>query len=247
MSELRLGAGGTVDGLRSQIERDYSAVASEYERTRYESTSGRFESGCEAQLLRKAIVDHATDRRILLDVACGTGHFTLQVAGLFQRVVAVDFTHAMLARARVKLGAPEWERVSMLQASVAALPLVDGCCDVVLSTRFLHLFPRVMHREILEALMRPLRRGGVLIVDHDTRFVEWRARQARRGDKSPHSYRSDETPVGGRRIVRLGVSGPRLPALSRKWPKVAKALSRCFVPAPLNRVSTLLVVVYRKG
>jgi ubiquinone/menaquinone biosynthesis C-methylase UbiE len=223
-----------------ELEKDYSAVASEYEHTRYGSWPGRFVARCEIGLLRRAIDAHATSRRVLLDVACGTGHFTSRVADLFEEVVGVDFTHAMLTRVRLSL-----KRVCLVQASVAALPVVDGSCDVVLSTRFLHLFPRAMHREILEALLRPLRRGGVLIVDHDTRFVEWRGRDQLKPDKR-HSYDSHETPRGGRCVARLGVSGPRLPALALKWPRVADWLTKCFVYSPLNRVSTILVVVYVK-
>jgi ubiquinone/menaquinone biosynthesis C-methylase UbiE len=238
--------GRTLSMQSERVEKDYSAVASEYERTRYGSFPAQFVSGCEIGLLRRAIVAHASSRRVLLDVACGTGHFTSQVADLFGEVVAMDFTHAMLARARHTLGRPELKRVLLLQASVAALPVIDGSCDVVLSTRFLHLFPRAMHREILEALLRPLRRGGVLIVDHDTRFVEWRGRDRLKADVPRHSYDSGETPRGARCIARLGVSGPRLPAMALKWPRVAGWLTRCFVYSPLNRVATLLVVVYMK-
>jgi ubiquinone/menaquinone biosynthesis C-methylase UbiE len=227
------------------FEKDYSAVAAEYERTRYGTAPGQFVSRCETRLLRRAIIAHAKRRHILLDVACGTGYFTSQVADLFERVVGVDLTHAMLARAAINLSRVERGRVSLVQASAAALPLVDGSCDVVLSTRFLHLFPREMHSEILEVLLRPLRQGGVLIVDHDTRFVEWRGRQHNH-QGSRHSYHSGDTPAAARRVAQLGVSGPRLPTVARIWPIAATWLTSCFVRSPLNRLSTILIVVYLK-
>lgn len=228
------------------LEKDYTSVASDYDRTRYSGLAAEFVSRCEVALLRKAIVDYAKHRRLLIDVACGTGHFTHRVADLFDTVIGVDFTHAMLREARSKTPLHARRRVSFVQGSTRYLPVADESCDVVLTTRFLHLFPRQRHREILTRLMRPLRQGGVLIVDHDTSFVEWRARRCGGEKGIRFSYHATELAPGTRLVRRLGVSGPRLAALSFRWPGTARWLSKCFVYSPINRLSALLIAVYQK-
>lgn len=242
----RRASGGESEPQTTRFEKDYSAVAADYEHTRYGHLPGEFVSECETRLLRKAIMEHAGGRGVLVDVACGTGHFTSRVADLFERVVGVDFTHAMLMKAAARLRDRVRGQVSLVRASAAALPLADGCCDVVLSTRFLHLFPRETHREILELLLRPLRRGGLLIADHDSRYVEWRGQRSRGDGGARHSYHPGDGPAGARCVAVLGVSGPRLPALARRWPRGATWLARVFVQWPLNRLCTIQIVVYRK-
>jgi hypothetical protein len=95
-------------------------------------------------------------------------------------------------------------------------------------------------------LMRPLRSGGVLLVDHDTSFVEWRSRNRHPERKRRFSYHPMGSPPGASLVARLGVSGPRLPAISLRWPRAAQWLSTFFVYPPLNRVATQLLLVYRK-
>lgn len=228
------------------LERDYTAIAPAYERTRYDSPAGRFLFQCESPLLRNAILTHATRRDVLIDVACGTGHFTATVADLFRHVVGVDLTWAMLSRARARGALQSQRHLSLVQGSASHLPVSDGVSDVVLSTRFLHLFPRERHREILEALLRPLRPGGVLIVDHDTWFVQWRGRSRDTTERGWSNYHAGETPTGARLVARIGISGPRLPRLALRWPTAARRLSHSFEKPPFNRLATMLIVVYRK-
>lgn len=228
------------------FERDYTAIASDYDRTRYGGPAGEFVSRCELALIRRAIRRHAGHRRLLIDVACGTGHFTLGVADLFDAVIGIDFTHAMLSQARSKALRSSRRFIGFVQGSTPYLPVRDESCDVVLSTRFLHLFPRERHQDLLVGLMRPLRPGGVLLVDHDTSFVEWRARHRNPERRGGFSYHAKEVAPGSRVVGRLGVSGPRLVALSVGWPGTAQWLSKFFVYPPLNRLATQLLLVYRK-
>jgi hypothetical protein len=86
----------------------------------------------------------------------------------------------------------------------------------------------------------------VLLVDHDTSFVEWRARHQNPERRGGFSYHAREVAPGSRVVGRLGVSGPRLAALSFRWPRTAQWLSQFFVYPPLNRLATQLLLVYRK-
>jgi malonyl-CoA O-methyltransferase len=64
--------------------------------------------------------------RRVLDAGCGTGRYLHLLEALGARVVGMDLSAAMIARAR-SLSA------RLLRADMTALPLAAGCCDVVVS------------------------------------------------------------------------------------------------------------------
>jgi 2-polyprenyl-3-methyl-5-hydroxy-6-metoxy-1,4-benzoquinol methylase len=70
-------------------ERDYTAVAADYDGTRFQGDLAAFLLAREVTVIRQAITTHATRRHLLLDVACGIGQFTRRVADLFDCVVGV--------------------------------------------------------------------------------------------------------------------------------------------------------------
>src|SRR5690242_21540080 len=58
----------------------------------------------------------------VIDIACGTGlNFPLleEVVGPGGRIVGVDLTDAMLARAQLRIGANGWSNISLVQADAA--------------------------------------------------------------------------------------------------------------------------------
>ena len=67
---------------------------------------------------------------MVADIGTGTGRHALRMARDGARVVAVDFSLRMMARARAKPGA---ERVAFLCADCSALPLPDSAFDRVIS------------------------------------------------------------------------------------------------------------------
>jgi SAM-dependent methyltransferase len=71
-----------------------------------------------------------------LDLACGTGNYTVSLAAAGVRLTGVDLSLAMLARARAKGAAVAW-----CQADVARLPFRDRCFDGALCTLAVHHFP----------------------------------------------------------------------------------------------------------
>jgi malonyl-CoA O-methyltransferase len=62
--------------------------------------------------------------RIVLDAGCGTGRYARLLAALGARVVGVDLSPAMLARARGL-------HLSLVRGDLYALPLADASCDVI--------------------------------------------------------------------------------------------------------------------
>jgi ubiquinone/menaquinone biosynthesis C-methylase UbiE len=79
----------------------------------------------------------------VIDIACGTGlNFPLieQVIGPEGRIVGVDLTDAMLARARDRIAANGWSNVSLVQSDAAQFDFPAGA-DAILSTYALSQVP----------------------------------------------------------------------------------------------------------
>lgn len=80
---------------------------------------------------------------LVVDLACGTGlNFPLleQAIGPDGRIVGVDLTDAMLARARSRVAAGGWGNVGLVQADAADYVFPDGV-DAILSTYALTQVP----------------------------------------------------------------------------------------------------------
>lgn len=97
----------------------------------------------------------------VLEVGCGTGRITRDLARHARRVVAVDPDEGALAKARSAVSA----------SNVRLLPMPDGVLDfppasfdVVIYTLSLHHVPLDRMNESLRAAAGLLRKGGVIVV-----------------------------------------------------------------------------------
>jgi SAM-dependent methyltransferase len=103
----------------------------------------------------------------VVDVATGGGALALAMAPHARHVTGVDLTPAMLQQARETVRTRGLANVDLLEGDVEALPLADGCCDVITSCRAVHHF-HDMERSFAE-MRRVLRPGGRLgVVDFAT-------------------------------------------------------------------------------
>jgi ubiquinone/menaquinone biosynthesis C-methylase UbiE len=104
---------------------------------------------------------------VALDAACGTGRHTAYLAALGHRVIGVDSSAEMLARARTKLADGEFH-----QADLHQLPLPDEHVDVIVCALALTHVPELA--PVLAEFVRVLRPGGHLVISdsrgliHDT-------------------------------------------------------------------------------
>ncbi|MCL4805633.1 MAG: methyltransferase domain-containing protein [Anaerolineae bacterium] len=101
---------------------------------------------------------------LVLDVATGTGrlpYFLLQESDFNGRVVGLDASAGMLARAREKL-APFGDRAALVRQSAMRLPFADGTFAAVTCLEALEFLPD--DAAALQEMARVLRPGGVLLV-----------------------------------------------------------------------------------
>ncbi|MEU1585911.1 methyltransferase domain-containing protein [Micromonospora sp. NPDC005710] len=106
---------------------------------------------------RAAMVPPATrPDALLVDLGCGAGLLAPHLAGKGYRHVGVDLTRSALVQAAE-------HGVLVVQGDATAVPLPDGCADVVSAGELLEHVP-AWPRAVGEAC-RLLRPGGVLVLD----------------------------------------------------------------------------------
>ena len=99
----------------------------------------------------------------VVDVGCGAGFDSLiagRMVGKKGRVIGVDMTPAMLAKAGVGASAARRTNVAFRQGFAEALPVADGWADVVSSNGVLNLMPD--KAAALTEMARVLKPGGRL-------------------------------------------------------------------------------------
>src|SRR5207237_10912279 len=96
-----------------------------------------------------------------LDVGCGTGFLSLELAGRGHRVTGIDFAPQMLAEARKKATAQRLA-VRFEEGDAEQLPFAAGSFDLVMTRHVLWTLP---HPEpAVDEWIRVLRPGGRLAV-----------------------------------------------------------------------------------
>lgn len=97
----------------------------------------------------------------VLDIGCGAGFDTLQAArqvGPTGRVIAVDMTGAMVAKARAGAAALGLANVDVRHGYAEDLPLEDASVDVVIGNGVINLTPDKMG--VMKEIRRVLKPGG---------------------------------------------------------------------------------------
>jgi len=138
--------------------------------------SARFRSaraaGRDPRTVRRLLERHGV-RGALLDAPCGTGRLASTLGRFGRRVVSLDLSASMLARARALMPC------AAVQGSVHALPFPDRAFDVVVSCRFLH---HLHEREARAAALRELARVSErLLVASFWDCASWPALRVRLG------------------------------------------------------------------
>jgi SAM-dependent methyltransferase len=144
----------------------------------------------------------------VVDIGCGEGYLTVEVARWAHRVVAVDRSPAVLARAKALAGRRKASNITFKRGELDRLPLENGSVDVALLSQALH-HASDPDRAVLEAV-RVVRPGGkVLVLDLRAHEETWVREKL--GDR--HLGFSDEHL--GAMLTRAGLSEVRVNVGSR--------------------------------
>ncbi|MFB6153932.1 MAG: class I SAM-dependent methyltransferase [Halodesulfurarchaeum sp.] len=112
-------------------------VAEDYEEKRF-SRGGRLIDRREKEAVLDAL--GPTEDRRILEIACGTGRFTVMLAERGADIVGLDISAPMLQQGREKAGqVGVQDHLEFLRGDAGRLPFSDDEFDAVFAIRFFHL------------------------------------------------------------------------------------------------------------
>lgn len=117
------------------------------------------------------------------DLGCGEGYLTMEAARWAARVVAVDRSEAVLARAKALARRRRVSNVTWKRGELERLPIKDAVVDVALLSQALH-HAKSPERAMAEAVRITVPGGRVLVLDlrsHEEDWVRTRLGDARLG------------------------------------------------------------------
>jgi ubiquinone/menaquinone biosynthesis C-methylase UbiE len=97
--------------------------------------------------------------KVVLDVGCGTGVFTIRIAERATDVVGVDFSEEAIRRAETSLSRHKIRNCRFEQADSNQIPFPDATFDVVVSRRG----PVTHNVQSLSEALRVLKKGGTFM------------------------------------------------------------------------------------
>jgi SAM-dependent methyltransferase len=106
------------------------------------------------------------------DLGCGEGYLTIEAARWASRVIAVDRSAAVLARARALAGRRRVSNVIWKRGELEKLPVRDAAVDVAMLSQALH-HAHDPARAIGEAVRITVSGGRVLVLDLRDHKEEW--------------------------------------------------------------------------
>lgn len=114
----------------------------------------------------------------ILDVACGPGSLTHDIALTFPRarITALDLSFPYLKEAQKRLR--KFPRVSFLQGNAEEIPFKEKRFDAVTCSFLFHELPHKTRQQVLKECLRVLKPGGVLslvdsIQEQDAPHLNW--------------------------------------------------------------------------
>jgi len=136
---------------------DYTIMADDY------SKLGGYEQGADLGLGCGLPTEHAliNPGDTVVDLGSGAGNdcfVARSIAGDTGRVIGVDFTEAMVTKARANAAKVGYTNVEFRQGDIEDLPLADGIADVVVSNCVFNLVPD--KKRAFAETFRVLRPGG---------------------------------------------------------------------------------------
>lgn len=151
---------------RTQV--DYTGAAWNYDEERFHGKKNNYLEMIRRRVVLKQVKAVESDMKVL-DVGCGTGRgLGYLVSGGFQNLTGLDFTRAMLERAREKLDQQlPSNSITLLQGDAFSLPFESDAFDLVLSMNFIHLFALDRQIDVVKQMHKVCRPGGRIIAEFE--------------------------------------------------------------------------------
>jgi ubiquinone/menaquinone biosynthesis C-methylase UbiE len=151
------------------IERTYQKWAKVYD-----LLTPAYLLGNEKRLRRETISRlHLQPGQTVLDLACGTGRnfpLILERIGSTGKLIGVDYTSAMLARAKERVDREGWKNVELIYEDVALIDLKRKF-DAALCTLAIGVIPD--YQEALNRMLTHVKPGGWLAIGDAKRSSGW--------------------------------------------------------------------------
>jgi ArsR family transcriptional regulator len=109
---------------------------------------------------------------VVADLGCGEGYLTIEAARWARRVIAVDRSDAVLARARALARRRRVSNVTWKRGELERLPIADAAVDVALLSQALH-HAKSPERALAEAVRITAPGGRVLVLDLRAHQEDW--------------------------------------------------------------------------
>lgn len=144
-----------------------------------------------------------------LDVACGPGRLSLDLAPHVRHVTGIDLTPGMLEQARAALAASGAGNVAFVEGDAASLPFADAAFSLVISSAAFHHF--ATPGRVLAEMARVCRPGGRIVVGDVTpaedRTAEYDRMERLRDPSHGHAHSLAELAALG---VAAGLGQPEV-------------------------------------
>ncbi|MFZ2055754.1 MAG: class I SAM-dependent methyltransferase, partial [Candidatus Aminicenantales bacterium] len=140
---------------QAELLRDWEKGSLEWSRSRYRLSSMRYYAQVRGGMIQRLLSSHYSKNRLLLvDIACGSGVLVdyLSRSENCRLIIGLDFSESMLSLSKMGKNGPGDTKKFFCRASAFELPLKDNCLDVVLSTRFIHLYEDELKRELIKEM-----------------------------------------------------------------------------------------------
>ncbi|HEY9754637.1 MAG TPA: class I SAM-dependent methyltransferase [Oculatellaceae cyanobacterium] len=106
-----------------------------------------------------------------LDVGAGTGNLTGKLLAMGYHVTATDISPEMLAVLKKKYTSYLPEKLTVINSPIEELTFDEGEFDLITSYSVLHHLPD--YEAALKTLIKFLRKGGVVYIDHEASPYYW--------------------------------------------------------------------------
>ena len=163
----------------------------------YEQIYARPERQADQSRLRARLCALLAAERVL-EVACGTGYWTQDIARVATHVTATDAGEEVLALARAKAIDPR--RVTFRKADAFALEMVPGTFTAALAAFWVSHVPRPDLARFLSGVHAGLVRGGRVVLCDNT-FVPGSSTPESRRDQAGNAYQVRTLAAGTRHDV----------------------------------------------